>query len=114
MLGHWMMVVGMILLIGSMFMPEKAATPKQAEPVKVGEVSDLIERLRPLAKEPDRRWGGIEITFTGAEVSIKLTTKDDNEYNGRAKTLKEAVSRITDPSSTIREALRGWDQPTGN
>ncbi len=94
-------------------------SPSTPEPVakslvSAAEVSDLINRLKPLAKEPNAAWysNGIVITFWGnGGVSIILRTKDGNEYNGRADTLKDAVSRLTDPSKDIQDALRGWSTP---
>jgi len=86
----------------------KVATPKEAPPqVTIGEVTDLIERLKPLAKEPESSWRGVRITFTGAGAEVKITTKDDNEYTGAGKTLKAAATMID--SSRIREVLQGWN-----
>ncbi len=75
-------------------------------PVSLGEVTDLIDRLKPLAYEPEGSWRGVRITFTGAGAEVKITTKDGNEYTGAGKTLNAATTMID--SSRIREALQGW------
>ncbi len=81
--------------------------------VGLSEVSDLINRLKPLAKDPDREWyaNGVELTFYGKGVYIKLKQPNGNEYHGRANSLKEAVARLTTPSEEIRAALSGWVAP---
>lgn len=76
---------------------------------KTVDVTDLIERLRPLAKDPSSRYRGINISFSGNDVEITLVTHDGNEYHGKANTLKDAVARIADPSASIRAALNGWN-----
>lgn len=115
MLAGIMLVAAAALVFGAFAIREPKVIQVPSPLVMTGrtsaaEVSDLIQRLKPLAKDPDREYGGIDIRFFGSRVHIKLETKDGNQYHGSAKTLKEAVARITDPSSTIREALRGWDE----
>lgn len=74
------------------------------------EVSDLLARLRPLAKEPDGRWysNGLTLQFSGADVRITLKTPEGNEYVGAGNSLDEAVARLTAPSTEIKAALQGW------
>lgn len=71
------------------------------------EVTDLIARLAPLAKDLSR-YGGLRIDFWADGVEITLKTKDGNEYHGVASDLPGAVSRISDPSTQVRAALQGW------
>lgn len=94
----------------------KLTTPAVAPPaalIGAAEVSDLIERLKPLAKDPNGAWysSGITLTFYGSGVSLNLKMPNGNEYTGRASTLKEAVSRLTEPSLAIQGALKGWNKP---
>ena len=107
-----LVIVGTLLILVSLYFPSTVSVPVQKPEVIVSaaEVSDLIKRLRPLAKDPAARWysNGITLTFYGSGVSIQLKTPNGNEYNGRADTLEEAVARITSPSAEIQDALRGW------
>jgi len=87
-------------------------TVESRPPICIGssDVSDLIERLRPLTDNPDKPWysNGFTLTFSGNDVTMRLKMPNNNEYNARAKTLDEAVSRLTQPSSEIQSALVGW------
>lgn len=53
MLPSLMIIAGAALIIGAIYLPAKSTETVRAERVGLAEVSDLIERLRPLAKEPD-------------------------------------------------------------
>lgn len=84
-------------------------TPAPAPPrTGAAEVTDLIERLKPLVKEPNSRWSGTRITFTGAGVAVEMNLANGDKYSGEARTLGGAVSRITAPSADIKAALDGW------
>lgn len=80
-----------------------SAMPK---PTTIGEVSDLIERLKPLARDPSSDWNGVKVTFTGASVSLNITMREGNEYTAKSATLKDAVAAID--SAKIKQALQGW------
>jgi hypothetical protein len=104
-------VTAVFSAIGFFYPSKESAVVATAKmPVGQAEVSDLIERLKPLAKDPNGAWysNGIQVSFTGSDVRITLKMPNDNEYHGEAKTLTEAVSRITSPSKDISDALLGW------
>ena len=93
----------------------EGSKPATAPPTPIGiaEVSDLLTHLKPLVKEPNGPWynNGVELTFYGRGVHLKLKLPNGNEYHGRANTLREAVARITEPSVDIQNALKGWSVP---
>lgn len=101
-------VVGLIFLI--------AATQRDTPPpitlanggLSGDDVTDLIQRLSPLAKDPDRPYGGLRLNFWGGGVSIELTMPNGNKFVGEARDLHTAVQRITEPSIDIKTALAGW------
>lgn len=86
-------------------------TESQTPQVTLGEVTDLIDRLKVVAADPNGEWyrNGISLTFTGLDVTIKLKTKNGNEYNARARQLKDAVQMIADPAPDVRSALKGFN-----
>lgn len=88
------------------FATPKPAAPKERAQVSIGEVTDLIDRLKPLVEYPDQDWRGVSVTITGASARIELRTKDGNEYVGKGKTLQAAATMLD--SAKIREALSGW------
>lgn len=87
------------------------AAPQKPQPsVAMGDVTDLINRLKPLAERPEEDWHGVRVTITGGSAEVEITTTDGNKYTGKAKTLKSAATMID--SSRIREALGGWSPTT--
>lgn len=98
---------GIIVYLTSL--KEMAAVTVQSPPVTIGKVSNLIERLKPLAERPNDDWRGVAVTITGASAKVDIKTKDGNEYTGKGKTLPDAVRMID--SSKIRDALTGWGTP---
>lgn len=93
-------------IIGMTFIPQQTTNPQ--ETVSLGEVTDLITRLRPLAKDSTHRYGGLSVIFYGAGVKIELERPNGNKYVGEATTLVEAVARIMTPAEDVRAALDGW------
>lgn len=90
-----------------------APSPVPAMRVVAGklDVLDLIERLRPLIKkgDPEYYWeSGVTITFRVNGVRAELELANGDKYSGEAKTLDEAVRRVTSPSTDIAKALDGW------
>lgn len=88
--------------------PKAAIAPPAPERPQVasGDVTDLIERLKPLAERPNEDWHGVSVTITGASAKVEIKTKDGNEYSGKGKSLPDAVRMID--SLKIRDALQGW------
>lgn len=82
-----------------------------APQVSLGEVTELVDRLKAVAYKPNGDWyeNGINLTFTGFDVALKIKTKNGNEYNARARQLKDVVSMIADPAGDLRAALQGWN-----
>ena len=114
MLAFLLIAAGAVVVGSGLFLAvSPTPAPSIAQSATLGEVSDLIGRLKPLAKEPNAAWysNGIKITFYGKGVAIELKTPNGNEYHGRADTLREAVARITSPSAEIQKALEGWAAP---
>lgn len=105
--GLLSVVIGVFLLVQAASTAERHAPKIETITMDVGEVSALIERLKPLAKHPNDDWGGVSVKFTGASVTIELHTKDGNQYTGKGRTLRDAATMID--SAKIREALAGWD-----
>lgn len=89
-----------------------APKPVAAAPAKVvtlGEVTDLIERLSPFARDPSREYGGVTVTITGVSAKVSLETIDYKTVSGGGRTLKEAVSVLQD-SDRLKPALAGWGE----
>jgi hypothetical protein len=81
--------------------------PASKENVSIGEVTDLINRLRPFARDPDSEWRGITVKLTGASAKVEIYTKEGTEMSGGGTTLKGAVSVLQD-SAKLKLALDGW------
>lgn len=84
--------------------------PAAPAPIQIGnaEVSDLITRLVPLVKDQTSEWRGLAITFYGGGVTMRMVTKNNNEYHAKSSTLNGAVQMLTAPSKEIQTALEGW------
>lgn len=91
------------------FTPALPAVVDVKPQVSIGDVTSLIDRLKPLAERPDDDWRGVTVTITGASAAVEIRTKDGNEYKGKGKTLRDAAKMID--SSRIRDALNGWLAP---
>ena len=104
---------GMALGVGITWTLTPPPAQMRPSPVGAAEVSDLLERLKPLAKEPNGAWynSGVRLEFYGSGVTLTLKMANGNEYIGRAPTLKGAVARLTEPSSDIQAAMKGWSEP---
>lgn len=76
------------------------------------DVTDLIARLRPFVKDADGRWysNGLEIRFSANDVRMSLEMKNGNKFLSEARTLREAVERLTMPSAILVKALSGWGE----
>ena len=72
------------------------------------EIEALIDRLKPLTKEPNTSYYGISITHSGAGVSIDMNLKNDSRLKAQAPTLVEAVAMLATPNEEIKNALVGW------
>jgi hypothetical protein len=73
-------------------------------------VSDAIRRLAPLTKYPSASMygDGVEIVFTGAGVTVKITTPNGNIYNASGQDLTTALQKLSAPSQQIAAVLEGW------
>lgn len=88
------------------------ATPKGAllpdkPSVRSGDITDLLERLKPFARNPDAEYGGVTVRINGASAQIEIEMKDFKAATGRGRTLDEAVDLLRD-SERFRKALDGW------
>lgn len=100
------------LLVGLHSLIGENPAPPLPKCTSVAEVTDLIARLKPLVKDRYSWREGISVTFYGDKrVEVAVDLDSNNKYQGTAATLKEAVLRITSPSSEIKHALEGWTAP---
>jgi hypothetical protein len=74
----------------------------------LGEVSDLLERLTPIADTKESWRDGVELTFTGKGTKLHLRLKGGSELRANAKTLPEAVRMLSEPNTAVTQALAGW------
>jgi len=91
------------------FLTEKEHKEEKAT-VGSDEVSDLIRRLKPYAKE---RWHmhGLSIEFYGDEsVDIDLEFPNGTRIKSSGADLKGAVRTLTVPSEDVKNALVGWEK----
>lgn len=88
-------------------------TPKPVQvPIQMGDIPDLIRRLKPVTKEKYSFQLGndISICFNGdVSVTLALNMKNGNEYTSKGPTLKAAVNGLSSPSDNIKRALQGWE-----
>lgn len=85
---------------------ETPPIPPAPAQMTLGEVTSLIDRLKPLSERPNEDWRGVSVTITGASAKVEIHTKDGNQYTGKGPTLEAAVKMID--STKIRDALQGW------
>lgn len=81
------------------------------QPISIGEVSDLINRLKPFTQYPnDKSWyrSGITLIFYSNSIELKLKTKNENEYKSVGSTLDEVVTNFSVPSDAIKKSLECW------
>lgn len=92
---------------------DQADPPAKASCAATSDVTDLIARLKPLVVPSNWSYrGGVQVVFdaTGA-VELSLEIDRNNKYKSTAPSLREAVDRLTSPSSDIRRAVEGWKSP---
>lgn len=97
--------------IGGSFLVRSSKVTQETALKCVGynEVSDLIARLKTVAKGKYEWSPGVQVTFYGdKKVTVELEIDANNQYTGTAPTLREAVDRITRPSIDVQRALEGW------
>lgn len=98
------------IIVGS-YIPNYTVIEK---PIQIGDVPDLIHRLKSVTKERYQYTLGtdVRICFEGdVSVEIQLNMKNNNEYTAKASTLSATVAAITSPSDEIKNALVGWGKP---
>lgn len=95
--------------------PPAQVSPPATPVVGKLDVLELINRLRPIAKNPrSNEWwrAGVKVTFfSNSIVKVELELENGDKYSGEAGTLEDAVKRLTSPSADIASALAGWDEP---
>lgn len=77
--------------------------------VSIGDVTDLIDRLRPFTRDPTSEWGGVRVTITGVSARVEFRTKESLDFGGGGPTLKDAVAVLQD-SAKLKDALAGWGE----
>ncbi len=100
------MAVGRI----SASLPPQPAAPVPTETITSGDVSDLLARLRPFAKDPGGPWysNGLTLTFYGSSVSLELKMPNGTVLASHAPTLRAAVSGVGEPPAAVQRALAPW------
>ena len=97
-----------LVVAGMVYVAAPSAPTSPTPPVSSRDVSDLIDRLKPLTQHPEFSWGGVTVRFSGGGVMIDLTLPNGNELSSKANTLEEAVASLMKPSEGVKAALEGW------
>ncbi len=87
--------------------------PRKVQTVTVvrSDVEALVDRLKPLTKDPSTNYFGVSVEFSGAGVSIAMHLRDDSQLRSKAATLEGAVKGLAAPNTAVQAALAGWNLP---
>ena len=97
-----------LVAAGVAYIIAASAPSAPTPPASSRDVSNLIDRLKPLTQHPGSSWGGVTVRFSGAGVMIDLTLPNGNELSSKSNTLEEAVANLMKPSEGVKAALEGW------
>lgn len=72
------------------------------------EVSDLIDQLRIVARDSYSDYGTY-VHFSLKSVKISVQSKNGDNHEVSAPTLRAAVKQLTAPDGTVSSALKEWE-----
>lgn len=110
---NWNLIVGFVggavIATAIIYIISPSSTPAESS----ADVSNLIDRLKPLTRNPDSTWNGVSVRFSGGGVRIDMTLPNGNELKSSSDTLEGAVAKLIEPMDIIKSALADWKPASG-